>query len=490
MFDISKSIKAFNIIANGGRAELSKAQIVNLMLNFMQAKRNLDRDTYYKVSDLYDAYRTDKTKVMMDYQDYTNVYIEISLDFSLIAPFELYANPEYSPARFSDIPIDLEEKANVVEDSEETYDDINDEAEDEDYYDTKEPINVLNDHYYEESGEDTGAIDSDEQPFEDEDYLEYLYDLSVEESNKAVYKYVPGDIQGALHFAIFKVLSDFFSNSGTPWLCDYLSECGLTDSQIQDFLRGYESMFMAEEMGAYDIEWDLRETDDLDLTLMYKAVATISYSAPSMDVAERLQQYLSPEELEYLITDYDPDDPVEAAIYDLFMFYDMQLIDHGETTDENDDYSPEDTEPLDDKNESNKINEESVVKASRQEQQDETEIIHEKQSRYNITEILKAGEYSDTDYQKVFFCLRQSDKYKDKIEEFFTGVYVTGDMDEILSELETIMNEKEAEEVASQKGSDYDDIPVEALRALKLLYDDGILTDQEFSEKKRKLLNL
>ena len=76
------------------------------------------------------------------------------------------------------------------------------------------------------------------------------------------------------------------------------------------------------------------------------------------------------------------------------------------------------------------------------------------------------------------------------MEEFFTGVYVTGDMDEILSELETIMSEKEAEEAASQKVGVHDAIPVEALRALKLLYDEGILTDQEFSEKKRNLLNL
>lgn len=95
-FDISKSIKAFNIIVNGGQAELSKAQIVNLMLNLMKAKKNLDRDTFYKVSDLYDVFRRDKAKVMMDSQKYRTVYSEIACSFIDIAPFELYANPEYA----------------------------------------------------------------------------------------------------------------------------------------------------------------------------------------------------------------------------------------------------------------------------------------------------------------------------------------------------------------------------------------------------------
>ena len=102
MFDTAKSIRAFNIIANGGQAELSKSQIVNLMINLMAAKQNLDRNTFYRVSDLYEAYRKNKEKVMMDAQKYSFVYIEISLDFSCIAPFELYANPEYSPARIAE----------------------------------------------------------------------------------------------------------------------------------------------------------------------------------------------------------------------------------------------------------------------------------------------------------------------------------------------------------------------------------------------------
>ena len=96
MFDTSKSIKAFNTIASGGQAELSKSQIVNLMLNIIAAKKNLDRDTYYKVSDLYDVYRKDKTKVMMDYQRYRYVYLEMANSFNNIAPFELYANPEFA----------------------------------------------------------------------------------------------------------------------------------------------------------------------------------------------------------------------------------------------------------------------------------------------------------------------------------------------------------------------------------------------------------
>ncbi len=477
---------------------LSIADIAMTTVNMSDAQRNLPQDQYIEVQALFNELQKKKEKKKYTIDEYMDQWTVMTFLFDSYAPFELYCGSAEIAASMRRMKDDLsycEMRDMILEHPEliglmrEAAEDIERDGDGEN--NTDEPVNVFNDRYSEDSEEDISDIEDDEQPLDDNDYLEDLYDLSVEESNKAVYKAIPGDIQGALHFAIFKVLAGYYSNSGTPWLCDYLSSHGLSDSQIQNFLNGYESMFVAEEMGAYDdIEWDLQETDELDLTLMYKAVATLSHSATTMEVAERLQKYLSPEELEYLLTDYDPDDPLEAAIYELFMFYDMQFIEHGDTTDEDDDYSQEDTEPLDDEIESLEINEESAVSESGQQQVDVAGINYERQSRYNLTEILKAGEYSDTDYQKVFFCLRQSDKYKDKIEEFFTGVYVTGDMDEILSELETIMSEKEAEEAASQKVGVHDAIPVEALRALKLLYDEGILTDQEFSEKKRNLLNL
>ena len=459
---------------------LSIADIAMITVNMSDAQRNLPPDQYLEVQTLFNELQKKKEKKRYTLDEYMDQWTVMTFIFDSVAPFELYCGSDEIAASMKSMkqaPSYEEMRDMIIE--------------------NPEIIGLMRDAN-EDLEKNISDLDEEEQSFEDDDFLEDLYDLSVEESNKDIYKYVPGEIQSALHFAIFKVLADYFSNSGTPWLCDYLRKHGLTDSQIQNFLNSYETLFVAEEMGAYDIEWNLQESDDLDLTLMYKAVATISYSTSSMEVSERLQHYCSSEELEKLLLDYDPNDPLEAAVYELFMFYDMQLINHDDETaeiddymnDENEDYLTEDAEPLDDEIESIEDHEDSVVNVSSKQLADANKTIREKQRRYNLNEILKAGEYADTDYQKVYFCLRQSDKYKGRIEEFFTGVYVTGNMDEILSELEIIINEKEAEEAASQRGRDQDDIPVEALRALKLLYDEGVLTDQEFAEKKRKLLNL
>ena len=136
---------------------------------------------------------------------------------------------------------------------------------------------------------------------------------------------------------------------------------------------------------------------------------------------------------------------------------------------------------------------------------------------YSISKVLKAGEFKSTDYQRVLFCLKQSNKYKNRLSDHFTGTYVRGNMEEILAEIQFQMNkqaedkideinekrnyglinkydgnlvleESEAENV--QNAEEHGLIPETALRALKSLYDDGIITDDEYSEKKRKLLKL
>ena len=126
--------------------------------------------------------------------------------------------------------------------------------------------------------------------------------------------------------------------------------------------------------------------------------------------------------------------------------------------------------------------------------------------RYNISEVLKIGGYEKTDYQKVLYCLQNSDKYKNNITEYFSGNYIVGDINEILSELDSMMTEvqdgemleKEKQEEPSidcvtdapNENEEVFTIPEDTLRALKTLYDEGVLTEQEFAEKKRKLLKI
>ena len=117
---------------------------------------------------------------------------------------------------------------------------------------------------------------------------------------------------------------------------------------------------------------------------------------------------------------------------------------------------------------------------------------------YNLSEILRAGGYKSTDYQAVLTCMRNSDKYKDFISEYATGVYIKGDMTEILSDLKTLMTdyqkrnskEKIKKDQLKNENIKQDVLPEKQLRQLKELYDEGVLTEEEFKEKKRMLLGI
>ena len=69
--------------------------------------------------------------------------------------------------------------------------------------------------------------------------------------------------------------------------------------------------------------------------------------------------------------------------------------------------------------------------------------------KYKISEIIEAGDYPSSYYQRVLTCLRRSDEYKDKLSVHpIKGDLVEGDLDEILSEVDDMMFKLQAEENA------------------------------------------
>lgn len=90
MFDTTKSLKAVHTIKAGGRAELSQSQIVNLIVNMLDATRKLSREQSKAVSEVYDYYRQFKTKELMDFNRYCDICKGIIADFDSVAPYEIY----------------------------------------------------------------------------------------------------------------------------------------------------------------------------------------------------------------------------------------------------------------------------------------------------------------------------------------------------------------------------------------------------------------
>lgn len=100
--DISKSLMGFNTLADKGQAILSKAQILNLTLNLMLAKGNLDRETYSKICDLYVELQTNESYIeeeVMDVFEYSSAFFQVTLDFSYyVTSIDPFINRDFSPA--------------------------------------------------------------------------------------------------------------------------------------------------------------------------------------------------------------------------------------------------------------------------------------------------------------------------------------------------------------------------------------------------------
>ena len=76
-FSDLKGMKAVQKIAHGGVDKLSLSQIVCLITNMPDAKRNLTEAQFNDVYDLYKNYRKCTTKLPMDADGYVNICINI-----------------------------------------------------------------------------------------------------------------------------------------------------------------------------------------------------------------------------------------------------------------------------------------------------------------------------------------------------------------------------------------------------------------------------
>lgn len=91
IFDDIKAIKDVQKLKSGGHANLSISQIVNLIINLPDARKNLSVDQYNEVEKLYKKLRGCKTKLNLDLQGYYATAIDIIVKFDDIAAYEKYS---------------------------------------------------------------------------------------------------------------------------------------------------------------------------------------------------------------------------------------------------------------------------------------------------------------------------------------------------------------------------------------------------------------
>lgn len=86
-----KAMKDVQRIKNGGTANLSIAQISNLIINLPDAHRNLSQIDFIKVYSLYKELQKCNTRMNMDIVGYYKTAIQIIKRFDAIAPYEKYS---------------------------------------------------------------------------------------------------------------------------------------------------------------------------------------------------------------------------------------------------------------------------------------------------------------------------------------------------------------------------------------------------------------
>lgn len=91
LFSDVKAIKDVQKIKNGTEAELSLNQVVNLLVNLPDAKKNLSADQFKKVCKIYDELRKQTTKHLLDLDGYYDMATNIILLFDKVAPYEKYS---------------------------------------------------------------------------------------------------------------------------------------------------------------------------------------------------------------------------------------------------------------------------------------------------------------------------------------------------------------------------------------------------------------
>ena len=74
----------------GGTALLSQSQIVMMIINLQDAKRNLSSERYYRVEKMYSFYRKKKKCMALDMNGYYRECLSIISSFEIIAPYLLF----------------------------------------------------------------------------------------------------------------------------------------------------------------------------------------------------------------------------------------------------------------------------------------------------------------------------------------------------------------------------------------------------------------
>lgn len=94
MLDLLIGIKNIQKIKNGGKANISNKQIVNSIINLIDAKNNLEADDYNKVYNIFQKFNKQKDKILMDIEMLLIRTAFIVSKFDEVAPVELYSGQE------------------------------------------------------------------------------------------------------------------------------------------------------------------------------------------------------------------------------------------------------------------------------------------------------------------------------------------------------------------------------------------------------------
>ena len=89
-----KAMRDVQRIKCGGKASASISSICNMIINLPNANRNLSKDDYDKVIDIYLKMRKCTTKIDMDIEGYYKTTIDILREFDKVVPCEPYLGLE------------------------------------------------------------------------------------------------------------------------------------------------------------------------------------------------------------------------------------------------------------------------------------------------------------------------------------------------------------------------------------------------------------
>lgn len=94
MFDSIKAILIVQKLKKGSKENISKSQIVSIIINLSDASKNLSKTHFQEVNMLFREYKIDKSKFLVDYDGYIRMCNEIIDEFEHIAPFKYYNGEE------------------------------------------------------------------------------------------------------------------------------------------------------------------------------------------------------------------------------------------------------------------------------------------------------------------------------------------------------------------------------------------------------------